>query len=244
MIRDEYTSAYKALNNAVEGGLKNDKVDALLLDVKYAFEVKWKAYTGYLPCSNGFYAVSETGVWTYIKQDGSDTDYEQLIFAGPVGESGIRVVRDKVQAYLIDEKGVVQGKLKFSPTAAGVYSENLIAIKNDTSYSYYNSLGDKRIAKAKAKGNVLSATQVKCRYYDKSSGARNYVATYEYEFNGLHTKKVVTSNSIPPLKIALYYDNGKVFSEFDVGSSPLKLLMYIIPIIAATTVMMALGFKG
>lgn len=43
MVRDEYTSAYKALNNAVESGLKNEKVDALLLDVKYAFEIKWKA---------------------------------------------------------------------------------------------------------------------------------------------------------------------------------------------------------
>lgn len=103
---------------------------------------------------------------------------------------------------------------------------------------------EKRIAKAKAKGNVLSATQVKCRYYDKSSGARNYVATYEYELDGLHTKKVVTSNSIPPVKITLYYDNGKVFSEFDVGSSPLILLMYIIPIIAAFFVMKALGFRG
>ena len=106
------------------------------------------------------------------------------------------------------------------------------------------SRGEKKIAEAKAKGNVLSATQVKCHYYDKSSGARNYVATYEYEFNGLHTKKVVTSNSMPPLKITLYYDNGKVFSESDIGSSPLKLLMYIIPIIAAIAVMMALGFKG
>lgn len=49
---------------------------------------------------------------------------------------------------------------------------------------------------------------------------------------------------MPPLKITLYYDNGKVFSESDIGSSPLKLLMYIIPIIAAIAVMMALGFKG
>lgn len=125
-------------------------------------------------------------------------------------------------------------------TAIAIFAIEIVLHKKGIIFS-----GDeKRIAKAKAKGNVLSATQVKCRYYDKSSGARNYVATYEYEFNGLHTKKVVTSNSIPPLKIALYYDNGKVFSEFDVGSSPLKLLMYIIPIIAAITVMMALGFKG
>lgn len=104
--------------------------------------------------------------------------------------------------------------------------------------------GEKKIAEAKAKGNVLSATRIKCRYYDKSSGARNYVATYEYELNGLHTKKVVTSNSMPPLKITLYCDNGKVFLESDIDSSPVKLLMYIIPVIAAIMVMMALGFKG
>lgn len=144
MVRDEYSSAYKALNNAVESGLKNDEVDALLLEVRYAFEIKWKAYTGYSACSNGFYAVSETGVWTYVEQDGSETDYEQLLFAGPVGTSGIRVVQDKVRAYLIDEKEVVQGILKFNPTAAGIYSEGLIAIKDDKSFGYYNSLGDKQ----------------------------------------------------------------------------------------------------
>lgn len=54
----------------------------------------------------------------------------------------------------------------------------------------------------------------------------------------------VTSNSMPPLKITLYHDNGRVFSEADVSSSPSKLLMYIIPIIAAIAVMKALGFEG
>ena len=125
-------------------------------------------------------------------------------------------------------------------TAIVVFAIEIVLYKKGIIFSR----GEKKIAEAKAKGNVLSATQVKCHYYDKSSGARNYVATYEYEFNGLHTKKVVTSNSMPPLKITLYYDNGKVFSESDIGSSPLKLLMYIIPIIAAIAVMMALGFKG
>ena len=125
-------------------------------------------------------------------------------------------------------------------TAIVVFAIEIVLYKKGIIFSR----GEKKIAEAKAKGNVLSATQVKCHYYDKSSGARNYVATYEYEFNGLHTKKVVTSNSMPPLKITLYYDNGKVFSEADVSSSPSKLLMYIIPIIAAIAVMKALGFEG
>ena len=195
VVRGEYASAYKALNNAVKGGLKNDKVDALLLDIKYAFEIKWKAYTGYLPCCNGFYAVSETGVWTYIKQDGSSTDYEQLIFAGPVGESGIRVIQDKAQACLINEKGVVQGKLKFRPTAAGVYSENLIAIKNDTSYSYYNSLGDKQFGEYDAAGafvNGVAAVQKNGKWFlidteGKAVSADKYEDIVLQE-NGTHLK--------------------------------------------------------
>lgn len=195
VIRDEYASAYKVLNNAVESGLKNDKVDALLLDVKYAFQVKWKAYTGYLPCSNGFYAVSETGIWTYIKQDGSNTAYEQLKFAGPVGEAGIRVVQDKRQAYLIDEKGVVQGKLQFSPTAAGVYSENLIAIRNGTSYSYYNSWGDKQFGEYDAAGafvDGVAAVQKNGKWFLIDNKGKE-VSSDKYEdivlqANGTHLK--------------------------------------------------------
>lgn len=144
VVRDEYNLAYKALKSAVDSGLEDEKVTKLLSDIKYAFEVKWKAYTGYLPCYNGVYAVNETGIWTYIEQDGSDTEFEQLLFAGPVGELGIRVVQDKTRSYLVDEKDVVQGILNFTPTAAGLYSEKLIAINNGASYSYYNSLGDKQ----------------------------------------------------------------------------------------------------
>lgn len=103
---------------------------------------------------------------------------------------------------------------------------------------------DKRIIKAKEKGNILSATQIKCHYYDKKSGMRNYVAKYEYEFKGKRQITVVTSNSKPPLKITLYYDNGKVFSEYDLGTGSMKILMYIIPIVSAILVMMAMGFKG
>lgn len=105
------------------------------------------------------------------------------------------------------------------------------------------SSDERRIQKAKDKGNVISATQVKCRYYDKNSGARNYVTTYEYEFHGLQKKKVVTSNNKPPLRISLFYEKNKVFSEFDTGSSPLKISMYIIPIVIGIFVMKIMGFE-
>lgn len=149
---EEYTSAYQALNKAVESGLENEKVDALLSEVQYSYEIQWKSYTEYLPCSNGVYAVSETGVWTYIREDGSDADFGQLVFAGPVGDSGIRVIQEQDKAYLIDGEKVPQGILKFSPTASGVYSEGLIAVRDDSSYGYYNSLGDKQFGEYEAAG--------------------------------------------------------------------------------------------
>lgn len=219
MVREEYNSAYKVLNNAVESGLENDKVDSLLLDVKYAFEIKWKAYTGYSPCSNGFYAVSETGVWTYIELDGSDTDYEQLLFAGPVGTSGIRVVQDKARPYLVDEKDVVQGILKFNPTATGVYSEGLIAIKDENSYSYYNFLGDKQFGEYDVAGafvDGVAAVQKNDKWYLIDNKGKE-ISSDKYEdiilqANGTHIKDgvmIAKKNGIYN-----FYRNGKVIGSY------------------------------
>lgn len=144
LVRDEYTSAYRTLSNAVENGINSEKAEALLMEVKYSYEINWKAYTGYRTCVNDFYAVSETGVWTYIEEDGSDTDFEQLVFAGAVGEDGIRVIQDKERAHLIDTNEVVQGIFNFEPTDAGLFSEGLVAVRNEDSYSYYDSLGNKQ----------------------------------------------------------------------------------------------------
>lgn len=67
------------LKNTVENGIEDEKVDSLLLKVKYAYEIKWNAYTRYRTCVNGFYAVSETGVWTSIEEDGTDSDFNMAV---------------------------------------------------------------------------------------------------------------------------------------------------------------------
>lgn len=105
---------------------------------------------------------------------------------------------------------------------------------------------EKRLLRAKEKGHVISAKQVKCRYRDRDSGRRNYIATYEYEINGMKVKKVIVSKNQPPLSINMYYDVSpkKVFSDYDVGTSRLLILMYIIPFIAAYFVMRAMGYSG
>ena len=144
LIRNEYTSAYKVLNKAVEEGIYDEQVDKLLMKVKYAYELPWKSYSEYRSCTNGYYAVNDMGNWSYIKENGTETEFENLILAGSVGEDGIRVIQNDLRTELIDTDEIVQGILDFEPQDVGIYSEGLIAIKDSTGYDYYNLLGDKQ----------------------------------------------------------------------------------------------------
>lgn len=142
--RDEYTAAYKALDKAVEEGIDDEQVNELLMQVKYAYELNWKSYSGYRTCINKYYAVNDRGNWSYIKEDGTDTDFKNLLLAGIVGEDGVRVIRNDIRTELVDTDEVVQGILDFSPEDVGVYAEGLIAVKGTEGYAYYNLLGDKQ----------------------------------------------------------------------------------------------------
>lgn len=144
LTQGEYSSAHKVLKKAVESGVDDNRVNALLKKTKYSYELKWDTYDNYKTCVNGYYAVSNEGYWSYIEENGTGTDYEQLLFAGPVGENGIRVLQDLQRSQLVDEQEVVQSILNFEPQDAGCFSEGLVAIRKGDSYSYYDILGDKQ----------------------------------------------------------------------------------------------------
>lgn len=154
--QSNYDSAYKVLNDAVKNGINDNEINDLLQELKYSFKINWKSYVDFRTNVNGLYAVRETGVWTYIKEDGTGTKFENLIFAGPVGVSGIRVVQDNTRAYLIDSKQVIQGILNFEPTDAGVYSEGLVPIAENGVYRYYNALGDEQFGQYDYAGTFIN----------------------------------------------------------------------------------------
>ena len=109
---------------------------------------------------------------------------------------------------------------------------------------------DRKLALAKQKGHMLTATRISLRFRDRESGGtrrnRIYIANYEYTANGKRRTKQVTSTSMkPPRTITLYYLNSptKVFSEYDLGKNPLQILLYIVPVLVAYLVATALGFE-
>lgn len=144
MIDENYTSAYKCLQAVADFGVEDADLTAKLRQVRYACSEMWAEYRDFTSCVNGYYTVFESGFWDYLTADGSDEDLGKLTFAGPVGENGMRLLGNEEQYWLQDEEGVVQGKLTFVPEAAGVFAEELIPIKSEGTYAYYNSLGDKQ----------------------------------------------------------------------------------------------------
>ena len=75
---------------------------------------------------------------------------------------------------------------------------------------------------------------------------RLYTGLYAYTVDGVtRTKRVVLSGTRPPRTLYFYYISTpkRVFSEYDVGKNPLKILLYLLPVLAAFVVMTALGFR-
>lgn len=135
-------AAYRSLSRARERGVESEELDALLQEVTYAFDTGWHSYSDFLPYCNGTYAVMNLELWGYVDGSGSDATDLTYSFASRTGAEGLRVVADEDGCVLVDEQGIIRGKLAFVPESVGVYAEGLIPLEHDGTVGYYNSLGD------------------------------------------------------------------------------------------------------
>lgn len=110
--------------------------------------------------------------------------------------------------------------------------------------------GEQKLRRARKEGKAVLGTLKDCRYQNREpeekTANRLYTGIYEYTVDGVtRTKQLTLSGTKPPHTLYFYYTSSPehVFSEYDVGKNPLKILLYIIPILAAYIVMTALGFR-
>ena len=110
--------------------------------------------------------------------------------------------------------------------------------------------GEQKLKRARKEGKAVLGTLKSCRYKDREpegkTANRLYTGIYEYTVDGVtRTTRLVLSGQKPPHTLYFYYTSNPehVFSEYDVGKNPLKLLLYIIPVLVAYVVMTALGFR-
>ena len=110
------------------------------------------------------------------------------------------------------------------------------------------SKGKKRFAKAKQNGYTINAYRTFINFQERmdGSGERIWEAVYEYDFKGVHGKKMVFSHqSAPPTTITLYHDgkSSKVYTEAEMRQYKRPFLMLIIPLVVMLLVAKLLGYQ-
>lgn len=110
--------------------------------------------------------------------------------------------------------------------------------------------GEKKIERARKEGKYAQGTLVKLLYQNREPEGKTvnrlYSGIYEYTAEGItRTKRVVVPGNAPPKTLYFYYKKtpDHVFTEYDIGKNPFKILIYIIPVLVAFAVMTALGFR-
>lgn len=130
-------------------------------------------------------------------------------------------------------------------TAITVFVIEIILYKKHIIFSHVRS----KIEKAKEEGNVIKSHQISKHdsLYKGDGSDHIYTAKYQYIYRGKKRHKTLLSKNIPlPSTISMYYTNKspKPVTESDKGKNPFIMLLYIIPILASTGVMYALGYRG
>ena len=107
----------------------------------------------------------------------------------------------------------------------------------------------KKIERARKEGKYAQGTLVELLYQNREPEGKTvnrlYSGIYEYTVEGItRTKRVVVPGNASPKTLYFYYNKtpDHVFTEYDIGKNPFKILIYIIPVLVAFAVMTALGF--
>ena len=217
--QEDYNTAYMYLNDAINAGLKSEKVNNELLKVKYSYKLDYNAYTNVKPYSNGFFAVEYDGKWKYITTNGDKTLYEEAKFVGQVGKENIKIFENKNELELIDEDDIVQGKINVMPDDVRGCADGILPVKIDGKYSYYKLIGDKAFgnyenASSFVNGKAAAFKNGKWFIIDED-GKR--ISDKEYDdiklcYDGTYIKNNIMIASIDG-KYKMYDDNEKVIGK-------------------------------
>ena len=201
---EDYDAACKCLTKALENGAKDPRIEELMSDVRYAFEIQWDIYPAIKSYANGYYLAKEEDGWMYVASDGSSSGITQLDVAGAMGQDGIYAASYDKKTIIADTEGVIQGKLDFIPQRIGVYAEGLIAIQKDDVYSYYDLLGDKQF------GNYTNASA----YYDGKAAVQENGKWYLIDTTGEKVGKQSYDNIVLNAD-GSYIKNGVMIAKKD-----------------------------
>ena len=139
--RDKYEEAYSCLNYVKEHSKVNDEFENMYLKVVYSTQLEDAQYTEITALSNGNYVVSNGVNWSYLSEDGEESEdiLGEWEYASPIGSDGVGIRTKKQKSQLVDKDNKVMGIFDFTVNTAGKYSEEKIPAKMNDKYYYYDS---------------------------------------------------------------------------------------------------------
>ena len=142
-IDGKYKEMYNCISNAISAGYKTDEIKEKLLEAKYAFNEKSSEFMGLDLTPNTKYTVKRSEGWNLYDITEGYLLQKQYKYIGVYGEEGVYTIVDE-DGRLVNDEGTVLGIFDDKVTESGVYSEGLIPVCCNKSYSYYNDFAEKQ----------------------------------------------------------------------------------------------------
>lgn len=138
-----YTAAHDYLKKAARAGAKSELLEQLDQTVAYSYTNRGKTCTEFYRSVDGYYTIFDGKNWGVISPDG-EWAYERVYFyASPMNATQDLVVTSSRDTRVLDRNGVVQCVFNCSAEQMRAPSENLIPMRVDGTWGYYDYMAGK-----------------------------------------------------------------------------------------------------
>ncbi|MGM9603113.1 MAG: WG repeat-containing protein [Faecousia sp.] len=134
--------AFYTLKDAINRGVKSEKIQALYKQLLYSVKMDYKQYTDFKTALNGYIAVSDGGSW-FVTNDEGEPVTSNYRFVGLINDDGKGIYVNSIDTRLLDRMEVTRARFAIEVEEAGYYNErvDLVPVKMDGVWRYMNTGG-------------------------------------------------------------------------------------------------------
>lgn len=143
--RGNTADAYNLICAAEKAGITDEKIIGQKNAFKYTYSLKSAEYEDFNGISEIYIGICRKEKWGVLNIEGQTAINPDYTYISPMSREGIAVYGKEGEfSRLISGGSMVLGIFPFEVTEAGMYSEGLIPVKNNGSYSYYDEFAKKQ----------------------------------------------------------------------------------------------------
>lgn len=135
--------AFYTLKDAMNRGVKSEKLEAMYKELLYSVKTDYKRYTDFKTALNGYVSVNDGGNW-FVTDDEGEPITSTYNFVGLINDDGKGIYKNTIDTRLLDSTEVTRARFDVEVEEAGYYNESvgLVPVKTDGVWKYMNLAGD------------------------------------------------------------------------------------------------------